>query len=67
MRVGQCVTAVKRWRCQYWSAYVAAVSGRRGVSCARLALKVAVQSGGDLVDVILLYIRIPYYFVVVST
>ena len=51
-------TQSERWRCQYWSAYVAAV-----VTClrlenlkfVRLALKFVVQNDGDFMDVILLY------------
>jgi len=52
------LTQSERWRCKYWSAYIAAA-----VTClrledlklVRLALKFVVQNDGDFMDVILLY------------
>ena len=50
-------TQSERWRCQYWSAYVAAaVTWLRleDLKFVRLALKFVAQNDGDFMDVILL-------------
>jgi hypothetical protein len=51
-------TQSERWRCQYWSAYVAAaVTWLRleDLKFVRLALSFVVQNDGDFMDVITLY------------
>ena len=44
----------ERWRCQHWSAYVAAAAdgGRRAARLARLALGVVVENDGETMEAI---------------